>query len=224
MARKLLVTVTVLVALSASFMTISNMISGYKRALALPPEPFETVNDNDVAVYAAAAIPAGSTENRPRIVIFFDYECGACRLLSRRLQGLASQTAKMGVGYIHFPLDGHYGAKDAAIASLCAARQGHFREYHEALLNTRLYHKGVWSSIARDVAMPDTVSFNECINGDEVRSLLDVHRELGEKLGVIGTPTLLIDNDLYIGMPSQLSKLLDGKLHPSADATRDKPL
>jgi protein-disulfide isomerase len=72
------------------------------------------------------------------LVAFGDFQCEACRTQASELENaltvLGADASRVGVVWRDIPLvNQHERAMSAAVAAQCAARQGRFRQMHDAL-------------------------------------------------------------------------------------------
>jgi protein-disulfide isomerase len=143
-----------------------------------------------------AGIRWGSPDAPLTIVEFMDFQCPYCAKWAARVDSLFAEYPKaVQVVMHHYPLASHAFAVPAAIAVECAVQQGMQKEFlqvvfkQQSSLGTR-----PWSEVAVDAAMPDIERFTQCV-------LLPVDsfpriaygRQLGERVGVRGTPTVWIN-------------------------------
>ena len=145
--------------------------------------------------YAAAGHVMGSPAAPVTVVVFSDFQCPACRMLADSLRVLRrNHPGEVRVVYRHFPLQGHRFALAAARASECAAAQGRFEAFHDALFGRQQAIGEVpWGDFAKGAGVPDLARFDACVN--ETGDLPTVARDqaMGDKLGVNSTPTLLVN-------------------------------
>ena len=200
----------IVLCLCALVLTGQTISTEARRAARPPSEPLDTISDS--RPYASAAMRVRGANAMPRVIIFTDYECGACRLLERLIPRVSRQLDELGLGYVQTPLPGHSVAAVAARASVCADAQRNFAAYHSALFAERSLRDSPWLSIAARLDGIDTVAFTKCMGGDSSRSVVNQHQKLGEQLGVVGTPTILVDRVVYVGLPSGFPKILDAAL------------
>jgi protein-disulfide isomerase len=136
------------------------------------------------------------------IVEFSDFECPFCRATADRIRAIrARYPREVALVYRHYPLPYHPNAVAAARASLCAARQGRFESFHDVLFaHQDSLGEIAWSQLARAAGVPGAAAFDACL-GDPAPG--DIERDLraGGRLGVHGTPTLLINDRLIRGAP-----------------------
>ncbi|UCG88319.1 MAG: DsbA family protein [Gemmatimonadota bacterium] len=69
-----------------------------------------------------------------------------------------------------------------------------------------------WSQIAADVGVQDTRGFEACMSSDRTAAVLERDLLAAQRLGVRGTPTILIDFADYWGVPSGLAKIINRHL------------
>ena len=96
----------------------------------------------------------------------------------------------------------HKSAEDAARAVECAARQGRFETYQALLFSTQdQIGQRSWTAYAQNAGLSDANAFEVCMNGHLTLAPVERDRAAGRKLGVIGTPTLLINDLALPGYP-----------------------
>jgi protein-disulfide isomerase len=135
------------------------------------------------------------------IIEFSDFQCPFCRRLQKTIADeLARHPGQVSVRYRHYPLIGHSLAFPAAVAAECAARQGHF----ESLANLIFQHQDSlasigWTALARRAGVADTVSFALCRKDPEIQRRIAADVAAGQRLGLTGTPALVIGDQLVVG-------------------------
>lgn len=142
----------------------------------------------------------GPRNARVVLVEFSDFECEFCARFSNTIRGvMRAFPSDVSLVYRHFPLTAtHKHAFTAALASECAAAQGKFARFHDALF-ARQDSIGVtpWESYARSAGLPDLEMFTGCIRDSVFKERVLTDVEAGNRLGVGGTPTFLV-NDLLV--------------------------
>ena len=144
-----------------------------------------------------------------RVVVFSDLMCEQCRILSRHLEIVAANHRDaMRIEYRHFPMDAacnpavssrlHPGACELARAASCAARQGRFWEFVEAVHGAARVDPDHLDDIARTAGL-DLPAFRACL--EDPSSLDDVRRDvrLADSLGVTSTPTTFLNGRALVG-------------------------
>lgn len=140
-----------------------------------------------------------------QILVFVDFECPACRIyhaelkeVARELEGLAAMTL------VHFPLNQHRHAYEAARAAECAHAQGRFVEFVDAVFaGQEQFGAKAWATFAADAGVLRSEPFEECMSGTEALGMVDKGLELGKRIGVRGTPSVLINGFRYSLPPTR---------------------
>lgn len=140
------------------------------------------------------------------IEVWEDFQCPACRDYSTNTEPLISENyvATGDVYYVfrHFAFldDRAPGneSKQAANASMCAAEQERFWDYHDMLFaNWDGENRGAFSD-KRLVAFAEALdldmdSFESCFNDNTYRSDIDQDKADGTAVGVTGTPSVFVN-------------------------------
>jgi len=142
----------------------------------------------------------GTADAPVTIIEFSDFECPYCKRSVPILKEiLAKYPGKLKLVYRDFPGPNHQQARSAAEAAQCAAEQGRFWEYHDALFTRQSPVTG-WNflSIAEDLGLHQS-PFDACMKENRYREevLKDVRD--GLKLGVTSTPTFFINGRPLVG-------------------------
>lgn len=142
----------------------------------------------------------GTAQAPVTIVEFSDFECPYCRRSVPILKELLEKyPGKLKLVYRDFPGPNHQQALSAAQAAQCAAEQGRFWEYHDALF-TREAQTTAWnfSSLAEDLGLHQS-PFNACMKENRYREEVLKDLQDGLKLGVTSTPTFFINGRPLVG-------------------------
>ncbi len=139
------------------------------------------------------------------VVTFTDYECPYCRRFEATLVKLfGARQGTMKLVRRHFPLDAiHPFARQAAIASECAGREGKFLAYHNMLYaEARWIGVAPWTEFATKSGIGDTLAFQQCVEQNETAAIVEHDVLVGRRLEITGTPTFLVNDSLYVGARS----------------------
>lgn len=172
-----------------------------RELLPAPTQAPRPVRVSDWRGYAREGHRMGPAEAPVTIVVFSDFQCPFCGLLMSRLREIGSTyPEQVSVVYRHFPLPNHPHAVAAARASDCAARQGGFSAYHDALFAAQdsIGRLG-WDRFAIAAAIPDLARFRSCAAETGPMQTLARDTVAGRRLRVAGTPTLLINDMRFQG-------------------------
>ena len=102
----------------------------------------------------------------------------------------------------HFPIPNHNLSYESAIAAECAGVQSKFWEYHELLfdLNGEITMDNM--KVIAGIAGLDTEQFNQCLDNNETKEMVDADINEGKRIGIFGTPTFFANEEYVIGPKS----------------------
>lgn len=166
-------------------------------------EPSVRTVDNWRA-YARSGHRLGPDSADVTITEFVDFQCPYCRVLADRLDRLmADRPGDLAVVVRHHPQpELHPAAMKAARASLCAAAQGNFAAFHDALFSRQASLGQVpWRRYAETAGIDDLSAFDACLHADSTLPQLTRDTAAARRLGIEGTPTILINDTLVEGAP-----------------------
>ena len=152
-------------------------------------------------VTVSAADPVrGAAGAASTLVVFSDFECPYCAEVAPVLKQLVEQSqGKVRLVWKDFPLPSHPNASGAAVAARCAANQGKFWEYHDALFqNQAELGSALYTKLAKDLQI-DESRFSQCLTSGQTNSLVQRGVQEGTGAKIDGTPYLFINGRTYTG-------------------------
>ena len=165
--------------------------------------PVLTIAKNDVASGmddAKSIHVLGNPDAPVTLEEFGDFQCPPCGILSGPINQLEQDyRPRLRVIFRHFPLTMHRHAREAALASEAAGRQGRFWQMHDVLYR----EQAVWSEAADVRPLFDTYAgmlglkidrFKKDMESEEVNRRVTADQLRGTALGVTITPTLFVNN------------------------------
>lgn len=193
---------------------------GVRLRFALRPDPTKPQRIEDAASYSASGHSMGPPSAAVTIVEFADYQCPFCRKADRVLTAIRDRHPHdVRVVYRHYPLAIHDSAVAAARAAECASLAGKFEPFHHLLFaNAESIGQNTWVWFAKEAGITDTAGFQSCIARADSFPQIAQDRADGERLGVEGTPTFLI-NDLRVPGAIDLTEL-DGYVRAALAAAK----
>ncbi len=125
---------------------------------------------------------------------FSDYQCPFCGRIQPTLSNLMKKyQEKVAFAYRHFPLSFHTEADEAAIAAECAREQGKFEEMHKILYqNQRKQYLTDLKGYAKTIKVKNLKKFNQCLDQEKYRELVQNDIREGSAIGISGTPGFMI--------------------------------
>ena len=145
-------------------------------------------------------------ENAPVTIIEFgDYQCPGCMAFAQQVKpGMELslvETGKAQFVFYDFPItNAHPNAFLAARAARCADDQGQFWEYHDNLFRTQprwsalTNPAGLFVEYSRSLDLDDN-AFEACLMSDQHAEVVTANMQLGEVMGVGGTPWILVEHE-----------------------------
>ena len=181
---------------------------------------------------AAAAAPAGKLDpvtdkdhirgdiKKAKVVLveYSDFQCPYCAKHDPTMQQIVKDYGdQVAWVYRHFPLSFHANAESVALASECAAEQGKFWEFSDAMYADQAEISGDAASslafvnkTASDLKL-DTKKFSDCVSSAKYQSVVDAGSASGRTAGVSGTPATFVNGTLVSGaVPyASMKKMID---------------
>lgn len=164
-----------------------------------------TLDSNEWAELIREGHSIGPSDAPLTVVEFGDFECPSCRWYAHNV--LDSLRARyphaVRVVYRHLPLTAiHRFAYPAARAAECAAEQGRFAMFHDALFAKAdsLGLKG-FDSFARETGVADLDAFTACNAKSAPVANIERDRQVAAALGISATPTVIVNARRYARPP-----------------------
>lgn len=148
----------------------------------------------------------GDNDNAAPVTIleFADFQCPYCRTFALgALRAIRSEFGKdVRVVFRHWPLPYHHLAYAAARAAECAADQGRFEAYHDALFQHQ-DSLGIidFGALAQLAGVKDTHAFGMCMSSPARVGAIEDDIAAAKLTGGTGTPTIVISGRLLHELP-----------------------
>jgi protein-disulfide isomerase len=163
---------------------------------------------------AKTAAPAGAAEGDKIVVEFFDYNCPACKMQFKMLSDAMKKDPSIRVLFREYPIFGPVSETNSKIGlAVSHIAPDKYLAFHEKMMTSegRLGEKeafGFVKAIGLDVEKVKAEMANPA-----VEEALKANRDLGEKLHIQGTPTLVIGDELvpHALSTEEIEQKLSGK-------------
>ena len=144
----------------------------------------------------------GNAKGDVTLVEFFDYNCGFCKGALPQMMSLLKDDTNLRVVLKEFPVLGP-GSVEAAKVAVAVRMQDKtgkkYLDFHQKLLGSRGKADNARAlAVAKEVGM-DMGRLEKDMASDEVRVSLEESLKLAETLGLNGTPSYVVGNDVVIG-------------------------
>jgi len=135
---------------------------------------------------------AGAENGDVVMVQFFDYSCPYCHQINGDVERLISEDPRLKVVWREYPVLGP-NSESAAVASLAAAEQGRWRQFH-----ARMFALGRPTPAVLQQALQDA-GVTTSAPTDAMRAEVTRNAEMARAVGATGTPTFVIGERVLQG-------------------------
>lgn len=157
----------------------------------------------------------GNADGDVIIVEFFDYNCGYCKMMYKKVSEAVAKDGKMRWVLKDLPMLTP-SSETAALAGLAANEQGKYTEMHRELMNAQggLDAKKI-NAAAKKIGL-NMKKFEADMKKPEFTAHLQRNRQLAQELGIQGIPQFIIGE--YVSQGAMMGNELEG----AAQAVRFK--
>ena len=161
------------------------------------------VKENAQALFSSPRqVNLGNPDGTVTFVEFFDYNCGYCKRAMSDMLTLMKDDPKLKVVLKEFPVlgPGSVEAAQVAVAVRMQDKTGQkYLQFHEKLLGGRgQADKAHALAVAKDVGM-NMAQLEKDMASAEVKDTLQENFKLAETLGMNGTPSYVIGDNVIVG-------------------------
>jgi protein-disulfide isomerase len=152
--------------------------------------------------YAVSESVLGNPDAVVTVVEFSDFLCPFCQRLPAYIDSLRTLGKDVRVLYRHFPSASRKHAVAAVRASECALAQGSFSAMHRSLTEyADSIGVAAWKWFSEISNVPDGAEFEACTSSSSPIPALARDTVAGRELAIRGTPTILVNEHRYNGLP-----------------------
>lgn len=132
----------------------------------------------------------GSKTGTDRLVLFNDYRCAYCRAFNDTLSAFLYIHPEAAILVRQIPFPSNPTSRSAALAAVCAEKQGRFEAMHAYLFSA--WSPGAdWGGAATEIGVPDVAAFHLCMDSQEAKARLSADSTWAAQMSVRATPTLV---------------------------------
>lgn len=163
----------------------------------------ETIKKDDATLFNSThQVVLGNPQGNETVVEFFDYNCAFCKRALPDMMTLLKTNPNLKFVLKEFPVLGP-GSVEAAHVAVAARMQDpsgkKYIEFHQKLLGGRgPADKARALAVAKEVGF-DMPRLEKDMNSDEVKATIDEDMKLADLLGVSGTPTYVVGDEVVVG-------------------------
>ena len=163
----------------------------------------KTITDNAQILFnSPRQVTLGNPKGDVTMVEFFDYNCGYCKRAMGDMLELMKADPNLRVVLKEFPVlgEGSVQAAQVAIALNMQDKGGKkYLDFHQKLLNTRGGVDKAKAMAAAKDAGADMARLEKDMASPEIKTTLEETFRLAEPLGLNGTPSYVIGENVVIG-------------------------
>jgi len=168
-----------------------------------PTEQPTILGEEQIAKLVETGHSKGDQNAKITIIEFSDFQCPYCaRYVTETFPQIEKEyiaTGKVFYVFHQYPLPFHQYAQKAAESAECAGEQDKFWEMHDKLFAnqdklTEVDLKGYAANLGLD-----TSKFNTCLSSGQFTDSVQADMELGQSMGVNGTPSFFINGKFVSG-------------------------
>ena len=160
------------------------------------------IAENQAALFRDPRDPVlGNPKGDVTIVIFQDKECPYCKAIAPDIAKLYASDKGVRVVYKEFPILGT-GSTIAAHAALAAMKQGKFEDFNARLFADKTPEHQLTEAHILEIAKAsgiDLARLKADMAAPEIDSLIADNKRLADKIGINGTPGILVGDHLAPG-------------------------
>jgi protein-disulfide isomerase len=176
-----------------------------------------------VVVDTREGIAVGPPDAPVTVVEFSDYQCPVCREAHGAVQELMEETrGQVQWVFMDYPLKRHTQARKAAEAARCAADQGRFLDYRNALYAAAgpdaLTPQGLLNTAASLGLNP--TAFRRCLESGRHARTVEENLQEARAWGIDAIPAFVVNGRLLMGFPGKETLVREIAKARSASATR----
>jgi thiol-disulfide isomerase/thioredoxin len=154
---------------------------------------------HDKIFNAPDQIVLGNPDGDVTLVEFFDYNCGYCRAALPDMAALLAEDPNLKVILKEFPILSNESIDAARVGVLVGASDADYWDFHQALFTSR---GQVDKAVALEAAEALGLSRAELepkMDDASVAQTIQASYEIAQALGITGTPTYIIGNEIIPG-------------------------
>jgi protein-disulfide isomerase len=162
-----------------------------------------TIKDNNATIFNSThQVVLGNPQGNVTMVEFFDYNCAFCKRALPDMMSLLKADPNLKFVLKEFPVLGP-GSVEAAHVAIAARMQdptgNKYIEFHQKLLGGRgEADKAHALAVAKEVGF-DMARLEKDMDSDEVKQTIDEDMKLADALGVNGTPSYVVGDEVVVG-------------------------
>ena len=163
-----------------------------------------SVKEHSAALFSSPRqVTLGNPQGDVTVVEFFDYNCSYCKRAMSDMLDLLKSDGHLKFVLKEFPVLGEGSVQAAQVAAAVRMQDKSggkkYLDFHQKLLGGRGQADKTRALAAAKEAGFDVARIEKDMAGDEVKAQLEESFKLAEALGLNGTPSYVVGNDVVVG-------------------------
>ena len=146
----------------------------------------------------------GNADANTTLTVFIEYHCTYCNEFHRdfapRLQEDFIDDETLLIRFVPFEIKKYPNSADAIKGFICAGKMGKGLKMHTLLTERQNKHRSSAIAYAKELQI-DEMTFSECLDSEEVKSLLDAQKTIANELDITLVPTFFLNSEKKVGLP-----------------------
>lgn len=161
----------------------------------------QTISQSSELLFnSSRQVVLGNPDGDVTLVEFFDYNCGYCKRAHADMERLIKEDGNLRVVLKEFPVLGQGSVEAAQVAvALSQIAPDLYEDFHSKLLLGRGQANGARAKAVALEVGADEDDLNAAIKSPEVAATIEEVYGLANNLGLTGTPSYVIGNDVVFG-------------------------
>lgn len=181
---------------------VSNELTKRQAAAEAAKHAAAVKKNADLIFKSPRGVVVGNREGDVNFVEFFDYNCGYCKRAMIDMMELMKSDPKVRVVLKEFPVLGQ-GSVEAAQVGVAVRMQDptgkKYLDFHQKLLNGRGQVDKTRAMAAAKEAGLDMTRLEKDMTSPEVKATLEENFRIAEEMGMNGTPSYVIGEQVVVG-------------------------
>ncbi len=165
----------------------------------------EILNESGaVRFLQTGVLEIGEADANTTLTVFTEYHCAYCNEFHRdfvpRLQEDFVDNGALLIRFVPFEIKKYPNSADAIKGFICAGKMGKGLKMHTLLTERQNKHRSSAIAYAKELQI-DEDTFSECLDSEEVQSLIDTQKAIADELDITLVPTFFLNSKKKIGLP-----------------------
>ena len=152
---------------------------------------------------ADGTISFGAEDAEKEIIVFTEFHCKYCMEFSREYLPILKNHPEFLIRIVPFTLNKYPNSKNINKGILCAKQVGHGEQMYEVITKSQEEKRLTAEEHILEMEL-DAEAFSLCMESEKIEQSLTSNQDIAAKLNVERVPTVFYNNEMKVGLPSQV--------------------